>query len=374
MNILQKITAISVISTATLMAGCANNATTDTVSKTQYSNDLAKQEKLYLSKIENLKKQHTRELTSNTNNTPVPQVSDVSSQLFPPNAQPGRCYSRVLIPAQYKTSTEQVLTREATEQVSIKPAQYQWGQKQVLIKEASTKVIPVPARYEQVTEQVLIKPAYTESIAVPAQYETVKEQVLDKPAHTAWKRGNGFRSSALQTRIDNGTGEVMCLVEVPASYKTITRTVLKTPATTKTVEYPAQYDTVTKRIVVEEATTKTIEIPAEYATVKVRELVTKEQELRSTIPAQYETVSRSEKVEDEQLKWSEVLCEINMTRDTVAQFQQLLKQAGKYRGPVDGIYGSMTEKAANSYAKANGLPTGSRLISLETAEHIGLTL
>ena len=40
----------------------------------------------------------------------------------------------------------------------------------------------------------------------------------------------------------------MCLVEVPATYKTVTKTVLKTPATTRKVETPAEYTTVRKQV------------------------------------------------------------------------------------------------------------------------------
>ena len=38
------------------------------------------------------------------------------------------------------------------------------------------------------------------------------------------------------------------------------------------------------------------------------------------------------------------------------------------------VYEIITERAANSYAKRNELPTGSRLISLETVKHIGLAI
>ena len=57
-----------------------------------------------------------------------------------------------------------------------------------------------------------------------------------------WKKGTG----PIQ-RIDESTGEIMCLVEVPATYKTISKEVLVSPATTRTVEIPAVYKTVSVR-------------------------------------------------------------------------------------------------------------------------------
>jgi hypothetical protein len=220
----------------------------------------------------------------------------------------------------------------------------------------------------------MIKPAHVHLKTVPAVYETVTERVVDKPAHTAWKRGAGFQSSALETRIDNGTGEIMCLVEVPATYKTISKTVLKTAERTLEEKHDAEYKTVTKRVIATAATTKTVVIPAEYKTVAVKRLVTAEKVIRKPVAAVYKNVTSSQKVNDEELKWAEVLCEDNMTTATVSELQKLLEKAGTYNGPIDGVYGPLTERAANSYAKRNELPTGSRLISLETAKHIGLSI
>jgi len=301
-------------------------------------------------------------------------VADVNSELFPPNAKPGQCWSRVLTPARYVTNTERVLVKPATEDISILPAKYTTATERVLVKEATTKIVPVAATYKTVTERVMVKPAHTHLKTVPAKYETISQRVLDKPAHTAWKRGAGFQSSALETRIDNGTGEIMCLVEVPATYKTLTKTVLKTPESVVEEQHDAEYETITRRVVDQPATTKTVVIPAEYKVVNVERLVTGEKELRKTIPAVYKDVTSSEKVSDEVLAWEEVLCEVNMDNQTVAQLQRSLKKAGSYAGPIDGVYGPMTERAANSYAKKYGLPTGSRLVSLKTVKHLGLNI
>jgi len=108
--------------------------------------------------------------------------------------------------------------------------------------------------------------------------------------------------------------------------------------------------------------------------VNVQRLVTPEKEVRNPIAAVYNNVTSTEKVSDEKLTWEEVLCEINMDTQTVAELQRSLQKAGVYDGPIDGIYGRMTERAANSYAKQNGLPTGSRLIALKTVKHLGLKI
>lgn len=303
------------------------------------------------------------------------QQQGAADGLFPPNAKLGHCYSRVLMPAQYRTTTDKVMVQPASESVSIAPAQYKMVDKRIMVSEASEKLVVVPATYKTVSEKVVVNQAHTHLKTVPAVYETVSERVMDKPAHTVWKRGAGFQSSALETRIDNGTGEIMCLVEVPATYKTVTKRVIKTPARTIEEHHDAEYKTITKRVVDRPATTKKVVVPAKYRTIKVREVVTPERELRKAVAAVYKDVTNSTKISDSELKWEEVLCEDNMTRETVARLQRLLQKNGHYRGgPIDGVYGPMTERAVNAYAKANNLPTGSRLLSLQTAKHIGLEL
>lgn len=303
------------------------------------------------------------------------QQQAVEAGLFPPNAKLGHCYSRVLVPAQYRNKTDKVMVQPAGESVTISPAEYKTLDKRVLVSEASETLVVVPATYKTITEKVLVNPAHTHLKTVPAVYETITERVMDKPAHTVWKRGAGFQSSALETRIDNGTGEIMCLVEVPATYKTVTKRVLKTAARSLEEHHDAEYKTITKRVVDRPASTKKVVVPAKYRTIKVRELVVPEREVRQAVAAVYKDVTSSTKIADSELKWEEVLCEDNMTRETVARLQRLLQNNGHYRGgPIDGVYGPMTERAVNAYAKANNLPTGSRLLSLRTAKHIGLEI
>lgn len=74
-----------------------------------------------------------------------------------------------------------------------------------------------------------------------------------------WKKGRGPVE-----KVDHSTGEIMCLVEVPASYKTVKKTVMVNPPGTRTIDIPAEYKTVKKRVMVEPPQERTISIPAEY--------------------------------------------------------------------------------------------------------------
>ena len=302
-----------------------------------------------------------------TKEVPAPtQTTRVSSknELYPPNAKPGECYARVLIPAKYKTEKVKVLKKEAGEKIKIIPAQYAWENQKILVKEASEKLVPIPPVYKTVTEKILVKPATEIIKKVPAVYETVTEKILVKPGYTTWKKGKGPIE-----KVDAATGEIMCLVEVPPVYKTVKKRVLKTPATTKTIPVPAVYKTVTKRVVAKPASTKKVPIPAVYKTIKVKKLIKPASTVKTTIPAQYQMVTKRVKVSDAVLKWQPILCQTNINTNIVKELQRAL---GKhYKGPIDGIYGPLTKAAVRSYQKSKGLPTGA--LTLQTLKSLGVS-
>ncbi len=170
-------------------------------------------------------------------------------------ATPGMCFHEHYIPAEYTYENETVLVKGAYDVVSVAEPEYRWVEKQVLVKEASTELK-----------------------TIPAVYGTETEQVVDVAAHTIWKKGTG----PIQ-KIDAATGEIMCLVEVPATYKTVSRTILQSPARTEQVT-----------------------IPAVYKTVKVRELATGAQEVRTEVPAVYDTVKVQKKLSETAFVWHEI--------------------------------------------------------------------
>ena len=329
------------------------------------------------------------------------------------SATPGMCFHEHYTPATYRTESEQVLEKAATEEVTLIPAQYEMVEKQVLVSEASTRLE-----------------------TVPAVYATETEQVLDKAAHTVWKKGTG----PIQ-RIDEATGEIMCLVEVPATYKTISREVLKTPASTRTVEIPAVYKTVSVRqevssasesrtpvpavygsvertvldqaagfvwhpvdntelpastrtgnqicltetppeyrtvertVVTTPAQSRSIEIPEEYAEVEVTKLVSAASENVEVIPATYRTLEKRELVRDGYMDWRSILCDTNMTKSRIGDIQRALISAGYDIGPggVDGVIGTSTITAVNAFQRDNNLPVD-KYLNIETVRELGVSV
>ena len=429
-----------------------------------------------------------------------------------PDAKPGECYAKVIVPAQFEVKPEKVLVKPESETVEIIPATYDVQEKKVLVKEAAKKLIPIPAKYKFVNEEIetaparnewvtslgrrgipaspallaaaktngidlenttvgqcfaeyyipakfetkekevlvkeaaedikitpaqfdkvdtveVIKEASKKKVLVKAEYETVEEKIEIEPAKAVWKKGSGPVS-----RIDNSTGDIMCLVQVPAKYKIIKKTVLKTPPKVDSVEIPAvtkaftvsklvsdatadkikvpavykkvgitskiedakfiwraaksggdgiatgnqiclkgipaQKKIIKKQVIETPATVKEEIIPAVYKTVKVKKVATEAEERRTKIPAVYKTIEKRRKVSKERLEWRRILCQTNMNADINKRIQQALKDAGVYNGPVDGSIGGGTLKAVEKYQREKGLPTGG--LTIQVLEELGV--
>ena len=281
---------------------------------------------------------------------PLTYVNAEDASLTPPEAKPGECYARVVLPAQYETVEEKVMVKEAAEEISIVPAKYSPVEKEIEIVPATKKLIPVPASYSKVIETIEVKPAIStwrtglkeksapvskailaaaeaagvdlkgsqpgdcykeyfvprkfktitedilvrseynetevippefevaeetvvirpagkEIVEVPAVYEETEEKILVEAEKTVWKKGQNPAQ-----KVSGATGEIMCLVKVPAKYKTIKKRVLKSPATTKVIDVPEETMTVEVKKLVSDTQLKNIPISALYETVKKTQL------------------------------------------------------------------------------------------------------
>lgn len=160
-------------------------------------------------------------------------------------AEPGQCFTEYYSDIRYATESIDVRTRDASERVVVSAAEYQTIETRQLVRETSTRVVDVPAIYRVETRSVQVEPARSE-----------------------WKPGRG-----LIERVDNTTGEIMCLVEIPARFESVQRTVLERPASTKTVEVPAAYRTVDVERLVKPASEAREPVSAEFTRVPVDRVV-----------------------------------------------------------------------------------------------------
>ena len=158
------------------------------------------------------------------------------------HVQTGDCFKEYFMPRKFKTVTEDILVKN---------------------EHNTTEVIP--PEFETVEKTVVVKPASKEVIEVPAVYEETEEKVLVEPEKTVWKKGQNPAQ-----KVSGATGEIMCLVKIPAKYQTIKKRVLTAPATTKVVE-----------------------IPEETKVIKVKKLISDTQIKSTPVPAQYENVEKT---------------------------------------------------------------------------------
>ncbi|MDF1764473.1 MAG: peptidoglycan-binding protein [Oleibacter sp.] len=350
---------------ALLITGCASQETVET------SGTDVEEMRASLAQLEEQNQQLREQLGQTPSSEPAAATQSSTtyaanaSDMLPPNAMPGHCYARVAIPEVYETEIQQVVIQEATEVLTVEEANYETVEEQVLVKEGWTELVVVPATYKTVTETVLVKEASSRLVNVPAEYKTIVDEIVIRPAYTTWKKGTG----PIQ-KINEATGEIMCLVEIPAETKLVERQELVSPARTDSIEIPAEYKEVSRRVVDVPAYTDTIEHPAVYETVSVVKLKEGAKEIRTEVPAVYQEVATEKKVSDARLEWREILCDTNTTPDVIRELQTALKNKSYDPGKIDGAYGWETNRAMTAYQKDNNLPVGQ--LTMQTLESLGV--
>jgi len=285
---------------------------------------------------------------------------------MPQSARPGECYALVRTQEQYRGLQRAYVARPGYDGVQLTPARYQSAAQDSVTEQGYERLEVTPATYRTVTEQVEISPPTLRSLASEPSYETVTEKVLEKPATQTWKRGRG----PIQ-KVDNSTGEIMCLVEEPAVYRTVTRKVLKTRPTMRPVQVPGEYRTVTRRVIDQPAQVRRVAVAEQHSTSQVQKLVAPAAYQRLRVPDQMASYTVRELSAPALLEWRPVLCETNMKDTTVRRVQDMLRSAGFDPGPSDGRAGPRTLDALNAYQRSKGLPED-RYLNLQTLQSLGV--
>ncbi len=342
---------------------------------------------------------------------------------YPPNAEPGKCYAKCLIPDQYETVTEQVLIKEERTKLEVSTPNYEWVTETYEVKPATTRIEVVPESRETVTEQYEIEPATIRYEVVPAVYETITEQVESvpagvrrkctpmvyrtesesievAPATTKWVRRKAdknclsadpndclvwclvevpARTEVINRKIPNCptgafmSGEECCTMEeTSAQYTTVSKRVLKTPETVKEIPVPAKMGTITRKVIKEAPSYREVEIPAEYGTRKRKVLKNSGLTREVTIPAEYKTITKKVLVKPGGFtEWREILCPSGDGYvATIREIQNALRDRGYDPGPSDNILGQRSKAALVKFQKDNGLPIGQ--LDFETLRALGL--
>jgi len=145
----------------------------------------------------------------------------------------------------------------------FQPATYKVVQEDVIVQNERNETEVVPANFDTQEQKIEVIPPSKKVVEIPAEYEYVEEKVLIEEAKTVWKKGQNPAQ-----KLSGATGEIMCLVKVPAKYKTIKKLVVKSPARTEVQEVPAEVQTLAVQHLVSEPTLKNTLIPAVHKTIE----------------------------------------------------------------------------------------------------------
>lgn len=236
----------------------------------------------------------------------------------PSSAEAGQCYTRVHHDAQYNTIRESVIIADGYEtyEVYVNGSRVdshtvdpvlETRSRQYLAREEGVRYRVTEPVYETVSEQVQVAPAYSRYTVEPARHETVRERVLVREARLVWRRG--YVEGARSYRHDPETGEVWCLIEEPAEYRTVTRTVVAEPARVQEVPVAAEYATIHRDVLRQPATVEEIPIPAEYASYEYRTLVHPAEVRARYVEERTDILERYELVSAERYEWQLIECD-----------------------------------------------------------------
>ena len=271
----------------------------------------------------------------------------------PSHAEAGQCYSRVHHDAQYNTIRETVVVADGYESYEIwvngrrvdshvvEPV-LETRSQQYVSREAAMRYRVTEPVYETVTERVQVQPAYSRYEIEPARHETVSERVLVREARLVWRRG--YVEGARSYRHDPETGEVWCLIEEPAEYRTITRSIVAEPAQVREVPVEARYQTIERVVLRHPATVEEVPIPAQHASYEYRTVLHPAEVRARYVEERTDVLERYELVAPERYEWQRVECaEIDFGRHGQEGYQSSSAPASAGHGhegtPVAALSG-----------------------------------
>ncbi|CAA6817033.1 MAG: Reverse transcriptase [uncultured Sulfurovum sp.] len=176
----------------------------------------------------------------------------------------------ILVAAKLKGVDLENTTAQTCYKEYYTPRHYKTINEEIILQKESNKTKIIPATYEMVEKTIIVTPASKKTITVPATYGYSEERVLVEKEKTVWKKG----ANPAQ-KLDGATGEIMCLVKVPAKYKTIRKKIVKTAATTKIIDVPAVSKTIKVKKLLTPTKTQTITVPEVKSSIQKSVLDTK---------------------------------------------------------------------------------------------------
>jgi len=297
---------------------------------------------------------------------------DAPPQAPPPQARPGECYGRVLLPPVYGTGRHKVLEREAWAETVRTPPVVKRVAHKVLVKPERTEKVKVPAVYRNETVWTT-RPGAKRKLVTPARYKTVHEKVLVEAGHAEWRATDAplaYGESRGGQTLLQATGEVVCRVWVPDRYETHARKVLVSKADVRWVEGPPRKVKTVKKVLVKAAGWTERKVPAVYRTEYEKTVVAPAGTRTVRHPAAYRTVESRVLVKPSRPGWAQVLCGGPINPAFMARVQAALIDRGFDPGPPDGVERPQVYAALRMFQRQNHMAEGQ--LTVEAAQALGV--
>ncbi len=335
--------------------------------------------------------------------------ANLPSDLPPTSARPGQCYARVLVPAVYRDAPMEVVTQEAVERIDVAEPTFRMRPETVMTREGFTRYVVTEPTFRTEQATIVTRPAYERLVVQPAQMATRTETVTIREPRMVWRAGANLSGVR---RLDTNTGEIYCLVEERGVTQTISRKVVTAPASVSRVMVPAQTETLTRQVVATPASVREVVVAPETRTVQIQEIASPAAERRVLVPEARSTINRQILVSPERYEWAQVECdhsgavsmEVPMAQNrpmaapapvaptargipvpfdnrpmqsapitiSTRDLQTALAKKGYYRGPIDGIYGSLTRNAVSAFQRSNNMAVTGR-VNADMVRALGLS-
>ncbi len=308
----------------------------------------------------------------------VEAQSDIEEVLFKTySGGGGKCYGRSMISYQFDTIEEKVILRPAYSYLREVPPVYRTETERILVEPAHTRIEVTPPKFEYTQQRIKVKEAesYVKTREPLNENDLFMKDVSVielAPAYQRWektKRKKNCRSKkpedclewqlvdipakkvAVDTKVRSSNASINTVaaptVSAAAEYVTVSKKVLKTPASYKEVKVPAQYRTVSKKIVVEARRFERVQVPTEYKVFK-RIITIREGGV---------------------MEAREVVCRSDYPR-YLLNVQRKLKELGYYEGTLDGSLGKKTKQAIMDFQKDQNFALGQ--LDYNTLKKLGL--
>lgn len=325
------------------------------------------------------------------------------SDMAPPNAHPGQCFARVLVPATYVPDQNMsVAVEDGYSMPRVADAKFSQPVGRDVIARDGYKAFQITnPEFGYVDEKIVLVPAHHKIVVTPPMASRgFKTYVVKKPT-LVWRRGNDLSSVR---RVNGATGETYCLVEEYGETVNVPYTSYSAPkADVKFIPVAEQSIVNRRQIVTREASVREVFVPpvlnAKTPRVTTQELISDAQITGEDRIAPRTTAITTQRLDKpEYYTWVEVPCDNSnaqrvavdlsgprgsnniappasakkaLNAVTAADVQKRLGELGYYKGAVDNIYGRQTKDAMARFQAAKGFSVVDGRPNVEVLKALG---